>query len=78
VSSFEDKEKNFQKKQEKIERNKLFLAKLYVFMGVFSFFGYVLNILRIFSTGFDEMTFLMIVRLVGIIVFPIGIFIGYY
>jgi hypothetical protein len=78
VSSFEDKEKNFQKKQEKIERNKLFLAKLYVFIGVFSFFGYVLNILRIFSTGFDEMTFLMIVRLVGIIVFPIGIFIGYY
>lgn len=78
MSSFEDKEKNFQKKQEKIERNKIFLAKLYVFIGVFSFFGYVLNILRIFSTGFDEMTFLMIVRLVGIIVFPIGIFIGYY
>lgn len=78
MSSFEDKEKDFQKKQEKIERNKIFLAKLYVFIGVFSFFGYVLNILRIFSTGFDEMTFLMIVRLVGIIVFPIGIFIGYY
>lgn len=78
MSSFEDKEKDFQKKQEKTERNKIFLAKLYVFIGVFSFFGYVLNILRIFSTGFDEMTFLMIVRLVGIIVFPIGIFIGYY
>ena len=78
MSSFEAKEKDFQKKQGKIERNKLFLAKLYVFIGVFSFFGYVLNILRIFSTGFDEMTFLMIVRLVGIIVFPIGIFIGYF
>lgn len=78
MSSFEVKEKDFQKKQEKIERNKLFLAKLYVFIGVFSFFGYVLNILRIFSTGFDEMTFLMIVRLVGIIVFPVGIFIGYF
>lgn len=78
MSSFEVKEKDFQKKQEKIERNKLFLAKLYVFIGIFSFFGYVLNILRIFSTGFDEMTFLMIVRLVGIIVFPVGIFIGYF
>lgn len=78
MKSFESKERNFKIKKEKFEKNKLFLKKLYIFVGIFSIFGYILNIFKIFAIGFDEITFLMVVRLTGIILFPIGIFIGYY
>lgn len=78
MNSFEAKEKNFQKKKNQFEKNKLFITKLYIFIGIFSIFGYILNIFKIFATGFDEITFLMIVRLTSIILFPIGVFIGYY
>lgn len=60
------------------EDNDIFVYKMFIFIGVISVFGYILNIFKIISIGFDEMTFLMIIRLLGILLFPIGIILGYY
>jgi hypothetical protein len=78
MKSFESKQERFKQNKSKFEKNKLFLNKLYIFIGFISIFGYVLNIFKIFSIGFEEMTFLMIVRLSGILLFPIGVVLGYY
>lgn len=45
-----------------------------LFLGVI---GWVMNVVEIFTGSFDPLTGIMVARVIGVFVFPIGMVLGY-
>lgn len=48
-----------------------------VFVALAGGWGWVWNIIKLCTMGFDPLTGLLVVRAIGIFVFPVGMVVGY-
>ena len=72
------KKRDFDKKENTLDERKRFIDKISVFVLLIFTFGYIVNIIKILSIGFNDMNAMMILRVIGFFIPPIGAILGYF
>jgi prepilin-type N-terminal cleavage/methylation domain-containing protein len=69
--------RNAMKKQQGFTLSELLAVLFMLAIGIGGGIGWIWNIVKLIGMGLDPITGLLIVRAVGIFVFPIGMVVGY-
>lgn len=73
-----DKKQEFNKKRkERMESNSKFVGKIFFFFFILFLYGYFLNVFKLLSDEISQFTTMIVMRIIGVAVPPVGFFIGY-
>lgn len=72
------KKRELDKKKNVLDERKHFIDKISIFILVIFSFGYVINIIKTLSVGFDSIDTMMVLRIIVFFVPPLGAILGYF
>jgi lipopolysaccharide export LptBFGC system permease protein LptF len=59
------------------EKGYTILEVLFVFIGLFGVIGWILNIATIAQSSLDPITGMIVIRIIGVFIAPLGAILGY-